>query len=232
MAVAKAVPRHDGDPQAASLLFRGGRLLALSVPIAGGLGALLLASAARLFWRSLHESRVRPTRRAPALVLGAGSAGTQLVANMLADPDSPYLPVGLLDDDSGKRHLRIQGIRVLGNRTALKRPRWTDRGRGPDHRDPVGKSELFRDVSESARALGLKVKVLPNLHQILDGTGGPARPARHRHHRPPGPRPGGHRRGGLAPATSRGKRVLVTGAGGSIGSELCRQLVSFDPARS
>lgn len=213
----------------ASLFLGGGRLLPTSIPIAAGLGALILGAAPRLGWRSLQEALVRPDGAAPALVLGVGSAGTQLVANMLAHPDSPYLPVGLLDDDPRKRHLHIQGIRVLGNRTDLDAAVERTGAKVLVIAIPSARSELFRDVSESAQGLGLKVKVLPSLTQILAGKVGIQ-----------------DLRDidvtdllGRDPVDTdveacarflRGKRVLVTGAGGSIGSELCRQLVKFDPA--
>ena len=230
VAVAKAFIGTFLLLELASLLFAGGRLLALSIPIAGGLGALALGAGARLVWRSLHESMVRPDGATPALVLGVGSAGIQLVANMLSNPDSPYIPVGLLDDDPEKRHLHIDGIPVLGNRTALKTATEQTGAEILIIAIPSARSELFRDVSESAAALGLKVKVLPTLKHILAG------------------------RVGLQDLRDidvtdllgrdpvdtdveacagylQGKRVLVTGAGGSIGSELCRQLVRFEPAK-
>lgn len=212
-----------------SLFFWGERLVPASIPIVGGMGALLLAAWARLVWRSLHESAVRPDEAVPALVLGVGSAGRQLVANMLANPQSPYLPVGLLDDDPQKRHLQVHGISVLGNRTDLGAAVERTGAMVLIIAIPSARSELFRDVSESARDLGLKVKVLPSLTQILDGRVGL-----------------NDLRDidvtdllGRDPVDTdvetcagflRGMRVLVTGAGGSIGSELCRQLAGFEPA--
>lgn len=213
-----------------SLLFLDDRLLPASIPLVSGMGALMIAAGARLVWRSLHESLVRPDGAEPALVLGVGSAGTQLVANMLADPHSPYLPVGLLDDDPQKRHLHTQGIPVLGNRTALRSAVDQTDARILIIAIPSARSELFREVSESARELGLNVKVLPSLTQILDGHVGV-----------------NDLRDidvtdllGRDPVKTdldacaqflRGKRVLITGAGGSIGSELCRQLAGFKPSR-
>lgn len=214
----------------ASLLFVDGRLLALSIPIAGGLGALAIAAGARLVWRSLHEAAVRPDGAAPALVLGVGSAGIQLVEHMLSDSDSPFIPVGLLDDDPDKRYLQVHGIPVLGNRTALKSAREQTGAEILIIAIPSARSALFREVSDSAAELGLKVKVLPSLRHILAG------------------------RVGLQDLRDidvtdllgrdpvdtdvqacagyvQGKRVLVTGAGGSIGSELCRQLARFGPAK-
>ncbi len=119
IAVAQTVLLTSLFLEVISLAFPGGRLMAASVPIAAGSVTLALAVGARLLWRVVHEATVRPQGAQPALVLGAGNAGAQLVANMLADPNSPYIPVGLLDDAPANRHLRIQGVRVLGNRTAL-----------------------------------------------------------------------------------------------------------------
>ena len=89
-------------------------------------------------WRTVHEATVRPHGAQPALILGAGSAGTQLVANMLSDPNSPFMPVGLLDDDPAKRHLRIQGVRDAGQPDGPEAGEGGVRRRGPDHRDPLG----------------------------------------------------------------------------------------------
>lgn len=214
----------------ASVLFAGGRLIALSVPVASGLGALALGAAVRLEWRSLHESIVRPEGAAPALVLGIGSAGIQLVSNMLSDPESPYIPVGLLDDDPEKRHLQIDGIPVLGNRTALKTAAKQTGAEMLIIAIPSARSELFRDVSESAAALGLKVKVLPSLKNVLAGRVG-VQDLRDIDVTDLLGRDPVHTDVESCAGYLRGKRLLVTGAGGSIGSELCRQLVGFAPTR-
>ena len=88
---------------------------------------------------------------------------------MLSNSESPYIPVGLLDDDPAKRHLQIEGISVLGNRTALKSALEQTDAEILIIAIPSARSELFRDVSEAAAALGLKVKVLPSLKNILSG---------------------------------------------------------------
>ena len=179
VAVAKAFLATTVILQLFSLIFPGERLLAASIPIAAGLGALMLAAGARLVWRSLHESLVRPDGAAPALVLGVGSAGTQLIANMLADPDSPYLPVGLLDDDPRKRHLHIQGIPMFGNRTDLATAVGQTGAKVLVIAIPSARSELFRDVSESAH--GSRVEGQGSAQPDPDPrrTRGRAGPARH-----------------------------------------------------
>jgi FlaA1/EpsC-like NDP-sugar epimerase len=148
---------------------------------------------------------------------------------MRVDPNSPFMPVGLLDDDPAKRHLRIQGIPVLGNRTGLRHAVEETGAEVLVIAIPSARSELFRDVAESARGLGLKVQVLPTLHQVLHGKVG-LRDLRDIDITDLLGREPVDTDVAASAGYITGKRVLVTGAGGSIGSELCRQLVSFDPA--
>ncbi len=215
--------------QVANLAFPSGRLLALSIPIAAGAGALALTEGFRSGWRAIHESNVRPQSAQAALVLGAGSAGALLITNMLTDPGSPYLPVGLLDDDPRKRHLHIQGVPMMGNRTALGTAVSKTGAQVLVIAIPSARSELFRDVSDSAAELGLTVKVLPGLRELFDGQVGLSDlrdlDVTDLLGRDPVDTDVAACAGYLA-----GKRVLVTGAGGSIGSELCRQVASFEPA--
>ncbi|MFN8185192.1 MAG: nucleoside-diphosphate sugar epimerase/dehydratase [Candidatus Nanopelagicales bacterium] len=212
-----------------SLLFPGERLLAASIPVAAGFSALLLGAGGRLVWRSLQESGVRPSGGEPALVLGVGSAGTQLVTNMLADHESPYLPVGLLDDDPQKRHLHIQKIPVLGTRSDLKAAVERTGATVLIIAIPSARSQLFRDVSESAAELGLQVKVLPTLARIFE-TGVGVRDLRDMDVTDLLGRDPVNTDVEACRRFLKGKRVLVTGAGGSIGSELCRQVARFEPA--
>ncbi len=216
--------------EGASLLFGNGRLLAVSIPMSGGAGALTIALGVRLLWRSLRESLARPSGAAPSLVLGAGCAGRQLIGNMLSDPNSPYLPVGLLDDDPGKRFLQIQGVPVLGNRTGLRAAVERTGAEVLVIAIPSARSGLFRDVAEAARGMGLKVQVLPALRQILNGRVG-LRDLRDIDITDLLGRAPVDTDVAASAGYLRGKRVLVTGAGGSIGSELCRQLVRFEPAK-
>lgn len=229
-AVAKTVGYTAAALSAISILFPSGRLLAFSVPVAAGAGVMSISLGARLLWRTLHESTLRPERAKPAIVLGAGNAGSQLIAQMRTDPNSPFIPVGLLDDDSAKRFLQVQGVPVLGNRTCLRRAAEETGAEVLIIATPSARSDLFRDVSEAARALGIKVQVLPNLRQILNGRVG-LRDLRDIDITDLLGRDPVHIDLEASAGYLRGKRVLVTGAGGSIGSELCRQLVPFEPGK-
>ena len=209
---------------------RGARLVPISATIAGGLAALVLMAAARYSWRLGLESLRRPDSDAAArtLVFGAGDGGAQVLAAMLRDPQSPYVPVALLDDDPRKRNLRLMGVPVVGGRSGM-----TDAAERFEATVlliaiPRGRAELISELNDLGVAAGLEVKVLPPVNELFDGLVGV----------------GDIRDITVADLLGRheiktdvdaiasyltGKRVLVTGAGGSIGSELCRQIYRFAP---
>jgi FlaA1/EpsC-like NDP-sugar epimerase len=206
-------------------------LLPRSVVPAGGLAALVGMAAVRYIWRLLLERKRRPNgdgcRR--LLVFGAGEGGVQIVTAMLRDPDSPFLPVGLLDDDPDKRNLQVVGVRVLGDRSAM-----AGAAAGTDARTlliaiPSADASLVRELTERALGAGLDVKVLPSTSDLIAGRVGV------RDIRTPTEADlmGRHQvdtdMASIAGYLT-GRRVLVTGAGGSIGSELCRQIHRFGPA--
>ncbi|SFK92870.1 NDP-sugar epimerase, includes UDP-GlcNAc-inverting 4,6-dehydratase FlaA1 and capsular polysaccharide biosynthesis protein EpsC [Geodermatophilus ruber] len=214
---------------AAVLVAGSPRPLPLSVPFLGAVLSFVLMLGCRLVIRRQREGALRPREGRPTLVFGAGDAGEQLVRSMLGDPASPYVPVGLLDDDPAKRHVRLRGVRMLGGRERIRVATETTGAEVLVIALPSADSALVRDISTRARATGLTVKVLPSLSDLLS------------------------RRVGIRDVRDidiadllgrrqidtnvdeiagylRGRRVLVTGAGGSIGSELCRQIANYGPA--
>ena len=200
-----------------------------SVPfMAGGL-ALIVASGARYAWRLSLERTKRPTldTAAAALVFGAGNGGQELLTSMLRNPGSPYLPVALLDDDPDKRHLRLRGVPVVGNRHAIARAAKELGATVLIIAIPSASARLVRELAATASAADLDVRVLPTVEELLGTLSvGDVRPLTEadllgRHEIDTD----------LASIAEylTGKRVLVTGAGGSIGSELCRQIYRFAP---
>ncbi len=169
------------------------------------------------------------------LIYGAGFLGNSLVTRMVQDPESPYVPVGLIDDDTAKKHLRLSSVGVLGRGEELpeiiKRTRSTVVVLAMSHLD----AERIREISDSVSGLGVKVLVLPPLQDMLtsntnrDNTGGLSDFREIDVEDLIGRRPVDIKVEQIAGYVT-GKRVLVTGAGGSIGSELCRQLHGFNPA--
>ena len=208
------------------------RLVPASVPIVSGVVALVLMAGVRYCWRLSIERKRRPNgdHCHRLLVFGAGEGATQVIPALLRDPDSAYVPVGLLDDDSGKRKLRIMGIPVLGDRTRMVEAAEECRADSLLIAMPSAGPELVTELSELARVAGLDVKVLPPVRDLFEG-----------HVDASDIRDvttadllGRHEIDTDLEAIAgylTGKRVLVTGAGGSIGSELCKQIYRFAPAR-
>ncbi|QTF71983.1 polysaccharide biosynthesis protein [Arthrobacter woluwensis] len=194
--------------------------------------ALIGMAGIRYLRRLYREAKSRPGDSARnTLIYGAGFVGNSLVTRMLQDPDSPYYPVGLIDDDPSKKHLRLSGVQVLG--------------RGEDIRSIVHRTKaevlvlafgsVERDVvtrvSDSVAGLNVRVLVLPPLNQMLSG-GAPQGFSDFRDISVEdliGRRPVDIQVEKIAGYISD-RRVIVTGAGGSIGSELCRQISQFSPA--
>jgi FlaA1/EpsC-like NDP-sugar epimerase len=177
------------------------------------------------------RQRCRPGTPAgvKVIVFGAGDAGAILIARLTREPAPAYHPVAILDDDPAKRRLRIRGVPVLGDRSRMAEVAAATgatvlliaiaRASGP----------AIRELTTQAEQCGLSPKVVPTITELLNGS------ARIEGVRDPrisnllGRRPV---RTDVAAVAGHfaGKRILVTGAGGSIGSELCRQLHGFGPA--
>lgn len=197
---------------------------------------LLLAFVAgsRLLARTLIE---RPPRSGlvahgkEVLVIGAGDAGQLLIREMQRNRSLHYTPIGLVDDDPRKENLRIHGVRVLGTTTEL--PHLLSDNR-PDEvliAIPTAAGEARQRIFETCRAHGVAVKTLPGLHELISGDVdlvGQIRPVQVEDVL--------GREQVEVDLTSvatyvRGRTVVVTGAGGSIGAELCRQLARLGVGR-
>lgn len=208
------------------------QLLPKSVTIAAGLFTVLVGAGARYLWRSFVDRRLRPSAETAekVLVFGAGEAGIQLVTAMLRNPEGGFYPVALLDDEPSKQLLRVMGVPVVGGREAIAEAAERHGSRHLVIAIPSATGVLLRELSSIALAAGIEVSVLPPVDRMIDGRVGLAdvRPVDERDLL------------GRHEITTNveqiagyltGKRVLVTGAGGSIGSELCRQIHRFGPAK-
>ena len=198
------------------------------------LGGAAIAVVAMLGARyAVFAARLRSRPPAPTavkiIVFGAGDAGTQLIHRLATQSGAAYRPVAILDDDPAKRRLRIDGVPVLGGRGQM-----AEVAAGTGARVLViaiaGRSgRVIHDLTEAAERCGLVPKVIPSIRELLTG----------------GARIEGVRDPRISDLLGRpvaatnvasvrehiaGKRVLVTGAGGSIGAELCRQVHRLGPA--
>ena len=196
---------------------------------------LLLAFVAgtRLLARSLIE---RPrtgivARGREVLVVGAGDAGQLIVREMQRNRQLGMTPIGFVDDDPRKRNDRIQGIRVLGTTDELAHILRDNR---PDEvliAMPSAPGELRRKIVELTRGEGIPVKTLPALHELISGELNLAVRIRPVQVEDVLGRQQVEVDLGEVAAYVRDRAVLVTGAGGSIGSELCRQLARLGAGR-
>ncbi|QXC61326.1 polysaccharide biosynthesis protein [Aquihabitans sp. G128] len=208
-----------------------GRYVPMSVPLLASTLVLTASAGVRYVWRWYLEQRLRPTSDdlERVVVIGAGEGGQQIVTAMLRNPSGRYLPVALLDDDPMKRNLRIRGVPVRGGHDQIESVADSVRATVALLAIPSAGSSLIRDVEERAGRAGLRLLVLPASSELYGAEVGvsdirPVTPVdllgRHEHDSD---------LGAIAGYVT-GKRVLVTGAGGSIGSELCRQIYRFAPA--
>jgi FlaA1/EpsC-like NDP-sugar epimerase len=207
------------------------RLVPASAPLVGGALALVLMLAVRYAHRLRRERRLRPDASAatPVILFGAGAAGQELLRSMLTDPDGHYLPVGLLDDDPDKRRLRVQGVPVLGDRTATGAAVRRTAATAVIFAVANADAELIRDVRARTREAGADFKILPSISELLDHRIDVTDIRDVRASDLLGRRQVDTDLDSIADCIA-GKRVLVTGAGGSIGSELCRQIQRFGPS--
>ena len=187
------------------------------------LGARYVSFAVRL------RSRPPAPTAEKIIVFGAGDAGTQLISRLAAQPGAAYRPVAILDDDPLKRRLRIHGVPVLGGRAQLAEVAASTGARVLVIAIAGRSGRVIRDLTEAAERCGLVPKVIPSVMELL--TGG----ARIEGVRDPRisdllGRPAASTDVAAVREYVAGKRVLVTGAGGSIGAELCRQLHKLGPA--
>ncbi|MFN2744364.1 MULTISPECIES: polysaccharide biosynthesis protein [unclassified Bacillus (in: firmicutes)] len=200
------------------------RLLCLS-----WLFQLLLIGGSRMMWRIIREQVNKESKgSARALIIGAGSAGSLIAKQLLQKPELNIKPVAFIDDDKTKYRLEIMGLPVLGGKEQIVEAvrRWNiDR---IIIAIPSLSVTQMQEMYKACAQTGVKTQVMPKIDEILLG----------RH-------PVGQLRDvrvedllGREPVqldtseisnTVKDRVVMVTGAGGSIGSEICRQISKFKP---
>ena len=199
--------------------------MVLSAPI-----FLVLSGSMRVARRIFRANSKVPGENQRTLIYGAGSMAEALIPQLLQDPKSQYLPIGLLDDSEQKANRWINGVPMLGS--------WLEfpsivRSTGAEIVIVCiarADATFMKKVEQDCRKAGVKVIVLPTLDEVLQGHTGIGDLRALSIEDLVGRRPIDTE---VEQITSylQGKKVLVTGAGGSIGSELCRQISRFGPSK-
>ncbi len=193
--------------------------------------ALICQLAPRVLWRRRLDAAMPPVTSATkrVIVFGAGEGGEQIIRSMKRSADSGFVPVAVLDDNAHKRNRSILGVEVVGTRTDLASVARQYEADILLVAIPSAGSRLIGELYDIGLDAGVEVRVLPAVSDLMGLLVGV---------------------GDIRPLTEQDllgrdeveididrvaayvtdKIVLVTGAGGSIGSELCRQLHRFAPA--
>jgi FlaA1/EpsC-like NDP-sugar epimerase len=188
---------------------------------------VFLMGAVRVSWRLGREYRAN-ARTKSVLIFGAGDAGEAMVREILNGGEHGYRPVGFVDDDPTKVGQRIHGVPVLGTRADL--PRIIAETNPSEVLVAIARAtpQMLRQVVKALESHKLPIKAVPHLRDMLDG-----RARLHEVRDLAAADLLGRAPLGLDVETAKhlveGKRVLVTGAGGTIGSELSRQIAALGP---
>jgi FlaA1/EpsC-like NDP-sugar epimerase len=200
--------------------------------------ALVFLVGVRALARSVYERRPLAAFRGgrkgerSVLIAGAGDGGRLVLREIVRNRGLGLTPVGFVDDDPGKRRLRIDGVRVRGN-TEGDLPRILDDAE-PDEviiAIPSAPGSTRARIVRECRARGIPVRTLPTVFELLQTRGALARQMREVRVEDVLGREPVQMELERVGSYLAGQTVLVTGAGGSIGAELCRQIARVEPHR-
>ena len=181
----------------------------------------------RIFREYFVDSVVMENAK-PTLIVGAGAAGTLLVRQMLMHPKMRMMPVAFVDDDPEKQRKDIYGVRILGTTKDIEKIVQQMGITKVVIAMPSLPNKKLNEVYDVARKTGAECVILPNIDEVMSGNLH-VQQLRNVEIEDLLGRDPVELDQTLIEKQLRGKRILVTGAGGSIGSEICRQVSSFRP---
>jgi len=208
------------------------RLFPASVVVLTWILATVLIGSSRLAWKVVRTPRLRSAGRGGRriLIVGAGDVGAMVARDLSRSESDAGVPVGFVDDDPQKQGRRIENLGVLGSTFDIPRLIAERRIRQVLIAAPTAPARLVRQVVQFCQDAGIECRTVPALSDFVAGKGALGQIREVRIEDLLGREPVTIDVEGIEERV-RGRTVLVTGAGGSIGSELCRQLARFGPAR-
>jgi FlaA1/EpsC-like NDP-sugar epimerase len=199
----------------------------LSVGLVGGVRFLIRALSE---WRRRRTADFANEHRVPTLLYGAGHAGAAIARSAMNEPKAGVRPVGFLDDDPSRSGKWVAGLPVYGDVSQLQQSIVSTDARMLLITMPTAPGDVIRSIVEAGLAAGLEVRTVPPVHELLDGSIDAYRARRVKVDDLLG-RPLATEHAPAVEGLIRHKTIVITGAGGSIGSELARQVHSLHPAR-
>src|SRR5579859_2704762 len=203
-----------------------------SVPIIDAILTLLVIGGVRYSVRlseRMQERGLSTSEGQRVLVMGAGRAGLMMVKEMQTNPQLGLHPVGFIDDDTEKQRMRIRGVSVLGTRRDIPTlVRDTHAGQVIIAM-PQAPGKTIREIVAACEQAGVHAKIVPGIYELLDGRAS-IKQLRDIEITDLLRRDPIETDTAAVTELLAGRRVLITGGGGSIGSELCRQALRCRPA--
>ncbi len=208
-------------------------LVPRSLPLLDGLITFILIGGVRFSIRAVErrdQKRKNFYKRDRVLIMGAGDAGVSILQEMRRNPKLGLSPVAFADDDAKKLGLNIQGLPVIGNRYQIPELISAHNIRQVVIAMPTTSGKVIREIVDVCQAIGVKVSTLPATNEILDQSN-QVNTLREINIEDLLRREAIQTDSlGVSRLLSE-KTVLITGAGGSIGSELCRQIFRCRPSK-
>ncbi|AIY78561.1 polysaccharide biosynthesis protein [Clostridium botulinum] len=212
-----------------------GSVIPLNVSVVGILLSIFFVLGYRILYRVYRRTLLYipfkySSDQRRVMIVGAGSAGTMIINEMMARRELKYNPIVLIDDDKEKLGRRISGVKIVGNRYDI--PYVV----GEQEIDlilisiPSLDSKNKAEIIDICKKTNCKLQIIPGIYEILSGDANVSRIKDVDLEDLLGRDPIVLDNKGISDYI-QGKTILVTGAGGSIGSELCRQIAVYNPKR-
>jgi FlaA1/EpsC-like NDP-sugar epimerase len=202
-----------------------------SVPVIDGILTFLIVGGTRFSVRLVERLSERSNLKAGdrVIVVGAGKSGVSLVSEMQRYPEHRLNPVAFIDDDPKKQQLHIRGLSVVGDRSRISAAVRHYKANRVIIAMPTASGKDIREILEICKQSNVKVSTLPSIFEIINGKVR-LESVRDIHIEDLLRREPVRTDIQKVARMIKGKRVLITGAGGSIGSEVCRQIAAFNPS--